>query len=142
LKHLYEKIIIPHAVYRELTGPPMSAGGQESISYDWIHVRNVSNRSVVDEFLKFLDLGESEVIALALEVNADQVLLDERAAREFAESQGLNLTGVLGVLIAAKSRGLIAEIRPFVDILKNQVDFWLSEALCQRVLEAADEDSL
>ena len=66
-------------------------------------------------------------------------MLDERDARELAEAKGLNITGVLGVLITAKEKAFITEIRPLIVALRNQADFWLSLALCNRVLLAADE---
>lgn len=142
LKQLYRTVIIPDAVYRELTQPPISAGGEEATDYDWIQVQSVSDRTVVEDFLKVLDIGESEAIALALEIGADQILLDERKAREFAATKGLNLTGVLGILVAAKSRGLITEVRPLIIALRSRADFWLSEALCNRALQATDERQL
>ena len=105
-------------------------------------MQSVSNRTVVEDFLRELDIGESEAIALALEIGADQILLDERKAREFAATKGLNLTGVLGILVAAKSRGLIPKVRPLIIVLRSRADFWLSEALCNRALQAADERQL
>ena len=139
LNQLYGEVILPKAVYIELAGPPISAGGVEAKDYDWIQVRQVSDRTMVDEFLKTLDIGESEAIALAIELKAEQILLDERDARELAESKGLSITGVLGVLIAAKEKSFVTEIRPLILALRNQADFWLSPALCNRVLLAADE---
>jgi len=142
LKQLYGTVIIPEAVYKELTKAPISAGGVEAQTCDWIQIRQVSDRTMVDEFLQNLDIGESEAIALAIELNADLVLLDERAAREVAESRKIQLTGVLGVLLAAKKRGLIPALRPLIKVLKTQKDFWLSEALCNRVLRSTEEAPL
>ena len=142
LKQLYGTVIIPEAVYGELVVPPISAGGEEAKSYDWIQVRHVSDRAIVDEFLTELDLGESEAIALALEIGADQILLDERKAREFAKTKGLTLTGVLGLLIVAKTKDLIPAVRPLIIALRQQADFWLSEALCNRALQTVGEKPL
>ena len=95
LHQLYGKVVIPEAVYAELTGPPLSIGGMEAREYDWIQVQGASDRKMVEECLNELDIGEAEAIALAIELNSDLLLLDEREAREFAEAKGLKNTGVL-----------------------------------------------
>ena len=61
-----------------------------------------------------LDQGEAEVIALAQELRADLVIIDERLARWHARRLGLNTTGVLGVLLKAKESGLLEEIKPLI----------------------------
>lgn len=142
LKQLYGTVVIPEAVYKELKKKPLSAGGVEAKTFDWIQIRPVSNRTMVNEFLQSLDIGESEAITLAIELNADLVLLDERAAREVAENRNVQLTGVLGVLLAAKEQGLITELRPLITVLRTQKDFWLSEALCNTVLRSTAESPL
>lgn len=59
-----------------------------------------------------LGAGESETIAVALEVEADLILLDDKAARRLASPLGLPLRGTLGLLLKAKELGFIQEIRP------------------------------
>src|SRR5213080_4826424 len=58
-----------------------------------------------------LGAGESETLALALEAQASWVLLDDRPARRLGQALGLPVIGTLGVLVAAKSRGLIPAVR-------------------------------
>ena len=65
-----------------------------------------------------LDLGEAEAIALAVETNADLLIVDERLAVVSAQHFGLNIIGVIGVLIDAKHHGLITEIKPYLDQLR------------------------
>ena len=62
-----------------------------------------------------LDIGEAEAIALAVEIQADQVLIDERRGRLVASRLNLRYTGILGILVEAKSQGLIAEVKPLLD---------------------------
>lgn len=75
LKQLYGKVFIPEAVYQELTSPSIAAGGREAKEYEWIQVRSVSDRALVDEFLETLDIGESEAIAIAIELDADLTIV-------------------------------------------------------------------
>jgi hypothetical protein len=56
--------------------------------------------------------GENEVISLGLELSALRLIVDERPARRLAASLGLAVIGTIGLLLAAKDRGLLAKIRP------------------------------
>lgn len=86
-----------------------------------------------------LDIGESETLALALEMPADWVLLDERDARNVASIYGLKTTGVIGILLRAKNEKLIDSVREYLDQLKKDARFWLDEAFYQKILELANE---
>ncbi len=79
LHRLYETVLIPEAVYRELTDPNFPvAGATEVQTFDWLQTRAVSNRTLVEALSNELDIGEAEAIALAVEIQSDQVLIDER----------------------------------------------------------------
>jgi predicted nucleic acid-binding protein len=56
-----------------------------------------------------------------------------------AEALGLSVVGTLGVLLAAKRTGLVAEVRPLVDELLRQ-GFWVAPRLVKLALLAAGED--
>lgn len=86
-----------------------------------------------------LDKGEAEAIALALELRADQVLIDERRGRRIAARLNLRYTGILGILVEAKNRGLISEVKPLLDALINQAVFWVAAPLYSSVLQIVDE---
>ncbi len=86
-----------------------------------------------------LDPGEAEAIALALELSAGLVLLDERDGRNAAERCKLNVTGVLGVLLRAKRDGQIERVRPEIEALRTCARFFLSAQLEREVLEVAGE---
>jgi predicted nucleic acid-binding protein len=86
-----------------------------------------------------LDRGEAEAIALALEIRADLLLLDETDARRVAERVGLRVTGVLGVLLRAKERREIGLVRPELEALRNQARFFRAKTLEQQMLEIAGE---
>jgi uncharacterized protein len=86
-----------------------------------------------------LDLGETQALALALELRADVVLLDERLGRRVAHALGLRVTGLLGALILAKRRGHIDAVRPIIDDLRTRAGCWFDEALVADVCAAAGE---
>ncbi len=72
LQQLYDHIFIPTAVYQELTVDPPVPGTVEVQTLQWLEVRSVSDRVMVEQLQNRaqLDPGESEAIALALEINA------------------------------------------------------------------------
>ena len=66
-------------------------------------------------------------------------LLDERQGRLVAQGMGVPVIGSIGILIAAKTRGDIAEIAPMLAALRAS-GLWLSDALVTRVLVACGEE--
>ncbi len=114
LKEIYNTVVIPQAVAEELS----NAEDEEQqiaavLSLDWIEVRQATNLELIaglrNDYL--LDRGEAEAIALALELKADELLIDERLGRREATRLGLSITGVLGVLLIAKRRKLIPAVQ-------------------------------
>ena len=85
-----------------------------------------------------LDKGEAEAIALAQELAAHLLLMDEHLGRAVATRLGVRIIRLLGVLIEAKHRELIQEVKPLVDALMN-LGFHVKQDLYQRVLQAAGE---
>ncbi|MFB8789961.1 MAG: DUF3368 domain-containing protein [Potamolinea sp.] len=142
LPQLYNQVIIPDAVYRELAeiDPPVP-GTLEVQSAPWLEVREVVNRSTFDRLRKEvrLDAGESEAIALALELNADLLLIDERRGRAEADRLGLRITGLLGIFVEAKRRNLIAAVKPLMDTVIATSEFRVSCALYEQILKMVDE---
>ncbi|MBW4551554.1 MAG: DUF3368 domain-containing protein [Aphanocapsa sp. GSE-SYN-MK-11-07L] len=140
LQKLYSTVIIPAAVYRELTDPNFPvAGATEVQTFDWIQTRQITNLAMLEALSQDLDPGEAEAIVLALEIGADQVLIDERRGRLIADRLNLNYTGILGILIEAKRRGLIISVKPLLDSLINQAGFWVAEPVYNRILQLANE---
>ncbi|MBE9111055.1 DUF3368 domain-containing protein [Nodosilinea sp. LEGE 07298] len=142
LPQLYNRVTIPEAVYRELTevNPPVP-GTLEVKLAPWIEIRPVVNQNVVERLrLKArLDPGESEAIALALELNADLLLIDERRGRAEANRLGVKITGLLGVLVEAKQKQLIFAVKPLMDALIAGCDFRVFTALYAQILAIVGE---
>ncbi|MCR4406840.1 MAG: DUF3368 domain-containing protein [Anaerolineae bacterium] len=136
LRQLYGTLLIPEAVWQEVVvegvGQP-GAGQVEAAS--WIKTHDVANELLVRALRQDLDAGEAEAIALALEVGADLLLMDERLGRETAQHLGLRYVGLIGVLITAKRRGLIDAVKPYLDKLRDVAGFYLTDALYARVLQ-------
>lgn len=82
--------------------------------------------------------GESEVLAVALELPDATVLIDERRARQFAAARHIAVIGTAGVVLQARRRGIIPAARPVLDQLIN-TGFRLSNALYEGVLRRAGE---
>ncbi len=142
LREIYQTVIIPLAVAQELENtreddPRIAA----VLSLDWIEVKKVSDLTFVKELQenRLLDRGESEAIALALELKAEELLIDERLGRREAARLGLSMTGVLGILLMAKRRGLIPVVRPVMDDLMTIARFRISRPLYEEVLVIAQE---
>ncbi|MEB3340567.1 DUF3368 domain-containing protein [Okeania sp.] len=144
LQQIYGQVFIPPGVANEL----MQAGKdnlqiKQILSLDWIEVCQPTNIQLIETLQSNcnLDRGESEAIALALEIKADELLIDERLGRRKATNLGLNITGLLGILLVAKQRGLVTKIRPIINALIKQAKFRVSNQLYTEVLIVAGEEN-
>lgn len=134
LSLLFGKVLIPPAVEKELLRDHERLPG-------WLEVQSPSVLpSAISE--EKLDAGETEALALALEVRADTVLMDERLGRRVALKLGLRVTGVLGVLVLAKRNGFIDAVGPLILDLQEKAGCWLAEELINEVLRQAGEADL
>lgn len=139
LRQQFGQIQIPSVVLDELKiveERPGSQPIQAAITAGWIQVQPVSNRSLVQLLRQTLDGGEAEAISLALELQADWILLDERDGRKVAKSLELQVTGVLGVLLRAKESGDLPSLQPVIADLTENAGFRIAPELLARVLQA------
>jgi len=140
LRKLYGELLIPEAVWREVVTEGVGQPGAEEIKgATWIERRVVKNTELVQVLLQELDAGEAESIALALEVEADWLLMDEHLGRETARHLHLRCIGLVGVLIIAKREGLISTIKPCLDALRDLAGFRLKDGLYIKVLQDEGE---
>lgn len=138
LRSLYDEVVVPSAVETEvLAGGRDGIGSSELIEASWLRVASLQDARRAD-LLADLDRGEAEVLALAQELSADLVIIDERLARLHAKRLGLTLTGTLGVLLRAKQLGHVKAVAPLVARLR-QGGIHLSDLVVTEVLALADE---
>jgi predicted nucleic acid-binding protein len=143
LKEIYEKIVIPAAVWAEVVEQGRGRSGAMEVEVarqaGWIEVLSPTNEPLVHLLKRDLDGGEAEAIALAIERQADLLLLDESDARKVAERYNLPKTGVIGLLIRAKRESRIASLQTELDTLRSRAGFWIAEELYQQVLRVVGE---
>ena len=119
LRRLYGHIVIPEAVYREVTEKNDVVSQDVSQALEWIQIVRVDPNVDRRMYRAKLHEGEVEVMLLAQDTGADLVIIDDDAARKTAEYLGLPLTGTLGVLIKAKERGLLEAVMPVVSAMEQ-----------------------
>ena len=107
LPALYQKIVVPPAVYDELQSDatPAKVRAWTAQMPDWFTVLPVT--TLLDDALPNLDEGEKQAIALFEETNADALIIDEREGRAEAARRGIFVIGTLGVLNSAAGKDLL-----------------------------------
>jgi predicted nucleic acid-binding protein len=131
LRRLHTRISIPPAVAREVA-PAVAA------LPDWVVIQQLAHPLQPSTVSGSIGPGEREVISLGLELGAALLILDEQPARRLATSLGLRVIGTVGLLMAAKQRGLLTKIRPELDRLLA-VRFFMDQNLYDRVIAQAGE---
>ena len=135
LRSLYDRVLIPPSVRRELTGANQDARGLIELALNsWMSVEAPKDQQLVLQLCSKLDAGEAEAIVLALEQQAGLLLIDEKLGREAAKSFGLHITGLLGVLVEARKAHLIDRVKPVLDQLMSEARFWIAPDLYREVL--------
>ena len=140
LPSLYHQVLIPPAVHLELTRSGVDALVSMPGSSTWLIVAEAQDQARVRQLCSQLDRGEAEAIVLALERQADLLLMDERRGRREAAALGLRVTGLLGVLAEAKRAGLVDQVRPVLDDLITQAGFWIGADLRAQVIAELGEE--
>lgn|SRR5579859_78766 len=133
LPQLYGRILIPPAVLAELSDPLAPAQVRDWImqAHPWLEV--VPLRSPADSALMHLDPGERDAIALAAELKASLLLMDERDGADAARARNLRVIGTLGVLDIAAAHGWI-DLPAMFDRLR-ETTFRLPHRLMTTMLE-------
>lgn len=139
LKKLYKTIYIPWGVYEEVVVRGGKRPGVEEIDQaEWIRKIKVKDRTAVNLLVSEFGQGESEVLVLGKEIKADWLILDDARARTAALSAGYRVIGLAGILLLAKQRNLIEDIKPLFDELVDK-NFRLSDKIMKTILQKAGE---
>lgn len=142
LRTVYTHLVIPHDVRDELAaGDDDPTTVVDVAALPWIRSQPVAQVHL-DQVLSAhpaLDVGEAAALALAVELGADLVLLDDKAGRRAAGALGVRYTGLVGVLLVAKAQGHLAAIKPVLDELRAQAGFYLAPRVYADVLQRAGE---
>ncbi len=135
LASLFEKVILPAAVKEELSHPraPASVRGWTAALPVWIEVRQKTSGALDETARRRLDVGEEEAIALAIELRADLVLMDDEQGVEVAREKGLTVIGTLGILSRAARADLI-DLGSAFDKLKR-TNFRYRQEVLDRLLD-------
>jgi predicted nucleic acid-binding protein len=135
LKELFEKIIIPEAVYKEIT-----AKEPDKLIFDkigWIKTRSVTNIEMTTLLEKLVNSGEAEAIVLAKELKVT-LLIDDAKARKYAKLLNIELIGTLGLLKIAKKNGLVQSVRKVIEDMLAE-GYYIEDKLVRKILKDAGE---
>ena len=139
LQKLFGRVVVATTVRDEVLAGGDRPGVRElysAIGDGWITVVSVEPVATV---AASLDVGEASTLTLAIEHRGSSlVLMDETIGRSYARERGLNVTGLVGVLLAAKRECLIPSVRPFLERLRK-CNFRLSDEFVGTIIEAAGE---
>ena len=135
LEKLFQRVIVPQAVVKEFQHPNTPPIVQNWIANapSWVEIRSAT---VIDPTIN-LGAGETEAISLAIELGADQLLIDERQARKLALARGFAVTGTLNILTFAANQELVD--LPTAIVRLQHTTFRAPAALVQILL---DQDML
>jgi uncharacterized protein len=139
LPALFDQVLVPPAVDGELRSPPGNLPVVDVRQLVFAQIRAPIDQQRVIELRRDLDPGESEALALALEIGAQTILIDEAAERSMARRLGLMPIGVLGLLLRGNQRGLVTLVEPLLDQLEKDLGFFISQSLRAEVLRLAGE---
>jgi predicted nucleic acid-binding protein len=132
LPKLYKRIVVPEAVGEELSHPGAPSVVREWSGRvpSWLEVRRPS--ASPDRALQRLDSGERDAILLAVELRAEQLLIDDREGRQLAVERGIAVMGTLGVLKRAGAMRLV-DLRAVVARLQ-ETSFYVAPAVLRELL--------
>jgi uncharacterized protein len=134
---LYKEIYLPEAVWNELKSHADTLAQPKDMERLAPLVRACNTKLHFPE----IDPGESEAISLYKELNADYLLIDDKKARQVAESNYVNCIGTLGLLITAKQKKMILSLKLIFEQLLSHKRFYHKDLL-NEILFAENEPLL
>jgi predicted nucleic acid-binding protein len=132
LQELFEKVLVPQAVWEELKAFHPDLPG-------FVELRPASNVGQRLPGTEALGRGEAEALLLAKDLNARLLVTDDRKARVAAKRLNISCVGLVGIVIQAKKAGKISSVRYFLEIIETKGGLYLSDAVIAEALRLADE---
>lgn len=140
LRQIAGAVNVPEAVYHEVVEAGRDRPGSGEVAQaQWISRRAVRDRVAVARLRERLGQGEAEAVALARELGAEVLILDDATARRAAEAEGLTVVGLLGLLISAKERRLVDAVKPILDEMMV-AGFFIEDSLYRTILRQVAEE--
>lgn len=139
LFQLYGQVVVPVSVLDEIRGRSTeeTTAIESLVENQALEIQRGSPEAL-ERVPADLGAGEREAIALAMETEADIVVLDDREGRRVARERDLPVTGTIGILIEARARDMIPSVRRELDRL-IEAGMWIDEAFYHRILQEFDE---
>ena len=137
---IFHEVVVPPAVQAEFVRPAGSTGRFAGLALpSWIRVQAPVTIPPMIAQDADLDPGETQALSLALQIQADGVLIDEAHGRSVATSLGLTPIGILGILVRAKHKGQLSAVAPVIDALLARARFRAADELIREALRLAGE---
>ncbi|CAA6822967.1 MAG: Unknown protein [uncultured Sulfurovum sp.] len=135
LKLFIDGVVIPHEVYNEVSKKIFAKKYLDrEINKGFISVESYKDDSLFREINYILDAGESASITLAIEKELP-LIIDERKGRKFAQKQGVEIIGLVGILrfLYVDSDLSYEDVLAIIEKL-NASDFRISSKLLDLIL--------
>ncbi len=139
LRTLFSDIRVPTAVADELDRGGALVGDWRPSLLSFARIEPLDPSPLLTVLLDELDAGEAAALALATQLRADLVLLDELRGRAVAARLGVPALGTLGLIALAKKRGVIAAARPVIAQVRAEGGLWVTDKLVAEVLARIGE---
>ena len=132
LEQLFETVLIPSTVERELRA-------YHAALPSFCRMRSVAESERLRRLVLEADAGEAEAICLAVETQAELLLIDDKKGRRLAQAEGLRCLGLPAFLLQAKRSGLITSLTEMLDQIEQRGNFCLSARSRTALLRQAGE---
>jgi len=138
LHRMFGQVLIPKRVYQDVVtngrGRPGARAVANAVRERWIRVASVRDQGLVP--WRLLETGEGDAIALCIERKADFLIADDRVARNECARLNIACLTTVGVIRAAKLRGLVKEAAP---IFRRMIERGFGIADYEAILTALGE---
>jgi len=142
IRKLFDKLVIAESVFEEIRDSEVFTQIGKLTDTGFAEVAKSSKRELLNMLSSSLGEGEAETIALALELEADVVLVDDLRARKTAGRLKVKVMGTLAVLKTLVDMGLAREKHD--DLCEKLVKqgFWIEKELCMRILSGSQKTNI